>query len=328
MSIEKILNNKNFASLVGSAVQNKYAIAISGGSDSLALFYAVMDFLHTNNIYNNPILMIVNHNFRKESRLECDFVEKIAKFYHCDFVCLNMDGDAKISQNKQDYARKMRYFLMTNYCNERNIATLMTAHHLDDQRETVLMRLARGAGVDGLSGIYATNYINSVKIIRPLLEISKNTIINYVAKNHYLWVEDRTNGYDDYERSRIRKKNDANFLSDDAINLLTKKMQNCTDALDFYVEREYRNLVKFEDNGDIAIPKDEFLLLPVEISIRILKKIFITHGEKKEKRISYNELINIYSILIDWSDANNSSLQCGNFLISWYKNCFLFKKLH
>ena len=327
-SLKSIAINKNFSSLVNLAVQNKYAIAISGGSDSLALFYIIMDYIYINNIYNNPILIIVNHNFRQESKLECDFVEKIAKFYHCDFARLQINPNEKITKNKQDYARKMRYQLMVDYCKQNNIATLMTAHHLDDQRETIMMRMKRGSGVDGMSGIYPINEMNGIKIIRPLIEISKHTIVSYMMKNHHLWVEDRTNKYDEYERSIMRKKiRDNDFICDDAITLMTKKMQNCADALNFYVEQEYDKVVRC-DNLDILILKNEFSLLPVEISLRILKKIFIIHGEKKEKRISYDELIYIYDFLISSKNPNNHSLQYGNFLISLNKNCFLFKKLN
>jgi tRNA(Ile)-lysidine synthase len=329
MSFEKIIENKNFLNLILNAIQEKYAIALSGGSDSLALFYIMKDFLYKKNLYNLPTLITVNHNFRQESKLECEFVQKIAKFYCFDFVCLNLEKTDFLNiKNKQDYARKMRYKLMIDYCKKNNIQTLMTAHHLDDQRETILMRLNRGAGVDSLHGIKKINIINEIKIIRPFLEIPKSLIMNYMSHNNHLWIEDRTNQSDNFERSRTRKQlSYGNYkISNDGINLLATKMKNAANALNFYTEIEYKNIVEINEKNEIKITKELFLNLQIEIVLRILKKIFVIHGEKKTNRVLYENLIDLYEKMKCLK--NNHSLQFGNFLILSCDNCFLFKKLN
>ena len=328
MPLEKIIKNKNFLNLTLSAIQKKFAIAISGGSDSLALFYVMKDFLWKNNIYNKPILIMINHNFRQESQLECDFVMQIAEFHLFECICLNLEKNIEISGNKQDYARKMRYKLIIDFCKKNNIEVVMTAHHLDDQRETIMMRLNRGAGCDGLSGINSTHAMNDIQIIRPFLEIPKSWISHYMSKNNYLWLEDRTNNSDEYERSKTRKQLSQNHCNIDnkGLILLTKKMKNTTGALNFYRDIEYKKIVAINKNNEIYIERNSLFALPIEIILRILKKIFTHHGEKKTNRVLYEDLVDLYQRIKILE--NNGSLQFGNFLILSCDNCFLFKKLN
>ena len=328
MSFDAIVKNKNFLNVTLEAVQKKFAIAISGGSDSLALFYILRDFLCGKNIYNKPTLIVVNHNFRQESQRECEFVMKVAEFYSFECFCLNLDKNNTISGNKQDYARRMRYKLIITFCKKNNIEVVMTAHHLDDQRETIMMRLNRGAGSDGLSGINSTYIMNDIQIIRPFLEIPKSWILNYMSKHNYLWLEDRTNNSDKYERSKTRKQLSQNYCNIDykGLILLTKKMKNTTNALNFYTDIEYKKIVKTHKNNEIYIEQKSLFALPIEITLRVLKKIFIHHGEKKTNRVLYEDLVDFHQRIKILE--NNSSLQFGNFLILSCDNCFLFKKLN
>lgn len=216
----------------------------------------------------------------------------MANYHNINCVVLEWHK-TNLIQNFHDAARKARYQLMTDWCHNNNYSSLLTAHHANDQLETFLMRVKRGAGIEGLSAIKAINIINGIKIIRPLLFITKKEIIQYLSRNNIVWIEDRANYNEIYERSQIRKM--MNNLEGDLIRGVGQtsiKMQNTIEAMDYYVVQEFiKNVILMNGHAHISI---KFLELPCEISLRILKKLFILIGKKSESRIFYNELLLCY----------------------------------
>ena len=103
-------------------------------------------------------------------------------------------------------------------------------------------------------------------------------------------------------------------------------MSNSANTLNFYTEIEYKKIVESDETHRIKIQKKSLLELPIEIVLRILKKIFIDFGDKKTNRVLYEDLIELYDKIKELT--NNHSLQFGNFLILLCDNCFLFKKLN
>ena len=156
--------------------KESFAVAVSGGPDSLCLAY--FGKIYLSELENKVHFLIVNHKLRKESDKESLRVKKILEKKGITAKILSWKGKIPKS-NIQRKARDMRYSLLSDYCYKKNIKFLMTAHHLDDQIENFFIRLLRGSGLAGLSSMEENiAYNDNLKIIRPLLDFKKKDLEN------------------------------------------------------------------------------------------------------------------------------------------------------
>lgn len=167
--------------------------AVSGGPDSLALLI----LLHKT-MPGRVVAATVDHALRPESAEEAQYVQRICNDMHVPHVILS--PAEKISGNIQSSARHARYALLAQAAEQHDCAYIVTAHHADDQLETVLMRLARGSGVDGLSAIRSTNG----NILRPLLGFTKDELMSICVTAGLNPVKDPSNENIDFERVAMR----------------------------------------------------------------------------------------------------------------------------
>ena len=319
--------NKHFIEVMRRALEisDRWGVAISGGADSLGLFFAINDFLSKINQKVKLYLLIVNHNLRTESLKEIEFIENVASFYNYKLCKLYWKHDSLFENNLYDSARKARYELLINSCKENNIEVLFTAHHFDDQVETFEMRVKKGAGVSGLSCINSYLKYKDINILRPFLEVKRHDIKCYLSKKNCLLIEDRANYNENYERARMRKVQKNQEFSDDSvlggnINLIVKKMSLASEALDFYTEIEFNRIVLADEiNLCISVNAENFFQIPRKIAIKILKKILIIYFFFKEKRVLFQEMRRYLFV-------ENHTLQFSNLAIECSKNCFLFRK--
>ena len=189
----KILNfYTKFKSVISKDIKNKnFALAVSGGSDSLCLAY--FSKIYSSEFGNKIHVLIVDHKLRKESSREALKVKYILKRKRIPSKILSWKGKIP-KRNIQKNARDMRYSLISSYCLKKNIKYLVTAHHADDQIENFLIRLLRGSGLTGLSSMsLKTKYNNYLKIIRPFLNLKKKDL-KYVTLNYFkTYIEDPSN---------------------------------------------------------------------------------------------------------------------------------------
>lgn len=174
-------------------------VAFSGGADSVCLLH----FLNSlrNNLGFNLFAAHVNHNLRgEEAKRDAVFCENFCNEIGLDFKLLDIDvlSLKPKGESIEEAARRLRYAAL----NSLKFDLLATAHHLDDNTETVIINLLRGTGLKGLCGIPAKRD----NIIRPLLNISKDEILNYCKENNLSFVTDSTNNEDDCTRNVIRHK--------------------------------------------------------------------------------------------------------------------------
>ena len=114
----------------------------------------------------------MNHNIRKNSKTEAIEVKKLLKKHQINLIILT--NTKKVDKNIQSNARDIRYKKLINFCKKKKIKVLLTAHHLEDQVETFLIRLSRGSGLKGLSSMRRITKVDSkVFLLRPLLDIKK-----------------------------------------------------------------------------------------------------------------------------------------------------------
>ncbi len=184
----------NFPSLLS----NRFIISVSGGLDSIVLLHLCRK------LKLNFVIAHCNFKLRgEESDSDEKFVKKIAKKFKVEFYSKSFNTKKLlVSTNKsvQMIARDLRYQWFDKLSEELEVNYVLTAHHLDDNVETVLINLIRGTGINGLLGIPEVNN----KVCRPLLIFSKDQLKSYAVKNKITYREDSSNEKKDYLRNKIR----------------------------------------------------------------------------------------------------------------------------
>ena len=186
---------------------NRIAVALSGGLDSVVLLDTVCK-AHAKNKSAEIYAFHIHHGLQKQADDWLIFCEKLAKKYqiHFDFRLLHF---SKEEGNIEANARAGRYEALEDLCAEYDINDIFLAHHQNDQAETVLLQLLRGAGVAGLAAMPASRKLKTtdgkITLWRPLLDQSKKQLEAYAKKHKLKWVEDPSNQDSKYRRNAIRK---------------------------------------------------------------------------------------------------------------------------
>ncbi len=176
-----------------SADADRLLCAVSGGPDSLALLVLAQMVLP-----GKLVAATVDHQLRPEAADEAQYVHGVCEALGVPHIILT--PDAAISGNIQSSARVARYALLERAADAENCTYIATAHHADDQLETLLMRLARGSGVDGLSAIRARNG----RVVRPLLDFSKAELVDICAHAKLQPIDDPSNANAAFDRVTMR----------------------------------------------------------------------------------------------------------------------------
>ena len=183
---------------------NTVIVGVSGGSDSVCLLSLLKEL---RDLKLKLIVAHINHCLRgKESERDAEFVGRLADKNGLEFELLVKDAAEfalKSGNSLELSGRIIRYDFFNQLSKKYHADSVATAHTLDDQVETVVMRFIRGSGVKGLAGI---PYIREPNIIRPLLDISKSEIRKFLTDNKIKWVEDSSNLGEEFLRNRIRNK--------------------------------------------------------------------------------------------------------------------------
>jgi tRNA(Ile)-lysidine synthase len=176
----------------------KVALAVSGGPDSLALL------LLAHRAGFDIVALTVDHGLRPEAAAEASHVASIAAGLGVPHVTLAVNVPRTASV--QAAARGARYAVMAGWCDANGVCWLMTAHHADDQAETMLMRLSRGSGLGGMAGIRARRPVegHAVTLLRPLLGARKAELVGLVEAAGIAAVDDPSNRSDAYDRTGAR----------------------------------------------------------------------------------------------------------------------------
>ena len=294
--VVKITNQDFEAKMRELRVNSDIAVAVSGGPDSLALMHLSNRYA-LNNKFNLTVLSI-DHGIRAESSKEIVWLEKIAKKNKINFYSTKLKKKIN-SSNTLSKARTLRYEALSKYCNKKKIKFLLTAHHLDDEIENFLMRLIRGSGVKGLSSLKVKSRYKNTKLIlvRPLLEYSKKSLVAYLSEQKQVYINDRTNYNNKYDRSRIRKLSQQLInegLSKVRFKNVLKNLKNANNAINTAVSNYLEEQVKLNEKNIISFRSKEFISLPEEIQHRVLVKLcrFAGKSNKVPRSRSVQELIN------------------------------------
>jgi tRNA(Ile)-lysidine synthase len=193
------------------AAGDRVGVAVSGGADSVGLLRILLEMRDEQGL----VLLVVhlNHCLRgKEADRDEEFVRELARRFDLPFHCARREVKIFAIENKlsiETAARELRYRYLEDLLHEGSCNKVATAHTLDDQAETVLLKLSRGAGTRGLAGIYPRIRVESgrsekLAIVRPLLEIKRSELEAFLKDIGQAWREDSSNAQLHHRRNRIR----------------------------------------------------------------------------------------------------------------------------
>jgi len=214
-------------------------LAVSGGADSVAMMHLVRRWARLNpNRQRRIVVATVDHGLRAGSRKEAEWAADKARALGLVHETLCWEGE-KPETGLQDAARNARYRLLAELAWRHPApAAIVTAHTQDDQAETFLMRLARGSGLDGLTGMSAARLLGAdaqCHLVRPLLGVPGARLRNLLEANGVDWIEDPSNAQDRFERVRLRKAHPLLQdigLDNDKIALSAKRLERAHAALE------------------------------------------------------------------------------------------------
>lgn len=259
----------------------RLGLAISGGPDSVALLLLAAEA--------RPGMVeaaTVDHALRPESRAEAEQVAALCERLGIPHAILTATWEEKPETAIQERARAMRYKLLGGWARERGLAALLTGHHLDDQAETFLMRLARGAGVKGLAAMRrATPAANgSLVLMRPLLGWRHADLEAVCAAADTKPAKDPSNEDDQFERVRIRRAlADSEWLDPKAIAASAAHIAQADAGLHWATSLEWKRAVRRGPRGIVY----RLTAAPREIRRRILRRAILalaTEGGGSEPR--------------------------------------------
>ena len=195
--IEKVKNFISKYHLISP--EEKIIIGVSGGPDSMALLFILNSLRDEYKL--QLIVCYVDHKLRKESKEEAHLVSNVSRVLGLPFILKELDINAiRKGKTLEEAARVARYGALEEARKENNGDKIAVAHHLDDQVETILMRIIRGTSIKGLKGIPVQNGY----IVRPLREVWKDEILNFCKENNIPYVIDRSNLKPIFTRNKIR----------------------------------------------------------------------------------------------------------------------------
>jgi tRNA(Ile)-lysidine synthase len=245
-------------------------LAVSGGPDSMALAFCSLRWARVHG--HDCIAFIVDHGLRPDSSTEAATVKARLESIGLRAEILPWTHEP-VGSRLHEKAREARYRLLTEACRRHGASDLLIAHHREDQAETVLMRLAKGSGVDGLAGIAAVSPRNGIRLLRPFLQLPKESLTATCAINGIAYVSDPSNASPAFARGRLRRilpLLESEGLTADRLTALAARAAEASDAIDFYARAFLRLTARCDTWGAVTMAIDGMPALPRAVCLRAL----------------------------------------------------------
>jgi len=263
-------------------------LAVSGGPDSTALMVLASRWRDTLKAKPRLVAITVDHGLRKEARREAAAVARLAKKLKIIHRTLRWRG-RKPATGLQQAAREARYRLLGAAACRAKATHILTAHTLDDQAETVLIRMSRGSGLAGLGAMtrlapLPADQPGTLTLVRPLLDIPKARLVATLRAADISFADDPSNRDPRFTRARLRTMMGA--LAEeglDAVRLaqLARRLKRAETAIEAAVDRaETELMVELPHSGSVAFERRRFAELPAEIALRLLARGVTKTGDE------------------------------------------------
>lgn len=307
--IKEIISKKNLFSENETIV-----LALSGGVDSMVLFHILR------NLNLNVVIAHINHNKREESFNEFEEIKLIAEYHNVPFEGIVLDKN--LNGNFHDESRKRRLNFFYDTAKKYHSNKIVLGHHVDDQLETVLMRLVRGTSFSGYAGIKEERAYKDVTLVRPLLNVSKTDILEYAKDHNVTYFQDQSNTDPMYTRNRFRSEiipllKEENPNIEKQINQFTSYIEMADEFIknkrdeflgQYYVENKV-NLIEFNK-------------LETILKIKVIK--FIINSKTFDTvEVSYQQYEDLIEILSNDNPNTKYNLAKGYILVKAYDEFYI-----
>lgn len=273
----------------GGVRPHHVALAVSGGGDSMGLLALAAKAAKAPKGADDAkrfSVLSVDHRLRPAAKHEIDSVAAACAAFGLPHIRLTADKPLRGSDIQQQ-ARRLRYRLMAQWCTAHQADAVVTAHHIEDQAETVLMRLSRGSGIDGLSGMAARQNLMTqsgrLTVLRPFLDISRGDLHAAARTAGLPIAEDPSNHDRRFERVRWRQKLPflaACGLDVEALAGLAKDMRRIRQSLDAALEAWLKRHAQWHAYGVLMLPRAAYLALPPDKQNRLMRAFVTYFGGK------------------------------------------------
>ena len=309
--------------------EDKIAIALSGGVDSIVLFHLLVT--EYKDSYKELVVFHINHGLREESYEEAEFVERFVKDFDVKFYKeeLNMSDLERDSHTSEEMlARELRYQAFNKMAKLEGVTKLLTAHHKNDQVENILMRLLTGRSIDHSLAICEEIEMAGLTIYRPLLNSLKAELEEYAKEKNLHYYVDATNFDTDYTRNNIRHNivpllNDINSGSFDNLINFANYYQNINNNLKKAILSNKDNYIFSRDEDKISLVKDKFLELNEEEMYFLLKDLIA--DELGIFDVKQRAIFDVVSSLKKNSGNKSYDLKNNLKIISQYESLYIHK---
>lgn len=293
----------------------KLAAAVSGGPDSVAMLFCLNELKEYFGF--DLVIFHINHMMRgEESNRDEAFVQKLAKSFHIPFYSTRVDVakyQKKLKCSIQVAAREVRYFHLNQFAIRHLIQKIATGHTANDQAETVLIRMLKGSGLRGISGIPP---IRENKIIRPMLETTREEIEQFLLQNQIAFLIDSTNLKNNYLRNKIKNKlipSLENEFNPSIIRTLCRSSQIFKGEDDFLselVHSEFKKLVLKSNREILIMDAAHFQTLHIALARRVILDA-IYKFSNSGRHVSLNIIENILQVIASKISGKSISIFKG-----------------
>ena len=262
---------------------SRILVACSGGPDSMALLYLLQDIAtHRHTTYKIGVA-IVDHCIRPESKDEVLWLQHQVEelglpFYSATFDVPHLSKEHKKSE--ETIGRQVRYQWLNEIAQSEGYDYISVAHHKDDQAESILAHIIRGSGLNGLTGMSVVQSEYAIPVVRPLLEVTKETLLAYLEVKRISYCVDRTNEDVRYQRNRIRHRiipelEAVNPAVVDAIVRLGSSVNEDVMVISDLTSRTFDKLVSIGDD-EVRISRRALRQEPLAIQRRLWQRLVST----------------------------------------------------
>lgn len=277
---------------LGAPLPPVLGVAVSGGSDSLALLYLLARMAEE--CGNRLLVATVDHGLRAESRAEAETVALHAADLGLSHDILSWK-EPTTEGNLQAAARAARYRLLSAWARAHGAAVVAVGHTADDQAETLLMRLRRASGVTGLAAMPTRQSRDGVEVLRPMLDLRREDLRRYLQDRGLAWAEDPSNFDQRFERVRMREALlalEPLGLTVEALSLVADNMCRAETALDLATRQAAGSLGEVR-LGALRLAREGLGQLPEEITRRLVVKALrhVIGGEFPPRREALAEAL-------------------------------------
>ena len=296
-------------------------VGVSFGPDSMCLLHILKNKYKDNKI----VCAHVHHNHRKESDEEALKLKEYCDKHNIIFEMMKIQ-EYKDNKFTEEEARNKRYSFFDELIKKYKSKYLFVAHHGDDLVETILMRIVRGSTLKGYAAMPLVSTRNKYNIVRPLLYMTKDNILDYSIKHNIPYAVDKSNSDDDYTRNRYRKyilphlKQENNSVNKQFLSFSSELLE-CSKYIDTIIDRKYPKIVQKQIINISLILKEDIYIIR-----EILRRYLYNYYGDDITKINNKHIEDILSLIMGKKPNGYVDLPNKNKLIRSYNNIYFDTK--